>query len=89
MMDLFEQAKALLSKRRRAYLKTFRNPFGDEVLKDLARFCRADQTPFHPDQRKNDVMLGRHEVWMRIQRHLNLSDDELWALIAPESKEKT
>ncbi len=87
MIDLLQKAKDLLSRRRRAYASTFRGPVAEVVLKDLARFCRANQTPYHPDHRMNDILLGRHEVWMRIQQHLQLTDDELWALIAPESKE--
>lgn len=86
-MTVFDAAFNLLRNRRRAYSQVFRGPVGEVVLKDLALFCRADQTPFHPDQRKNDVMLGRHEVWMRIQRHLQLTDEELWALFAPNTKE--
>lgn len=85
--NLFDAARGLVSRRRTSYVMTFKNGPGFEVLEDLARFCRAGQTPFHPNQRLNDIMIGRHEVWMRIQQHLQLSDDELWALFAPKTKE--
>jgi hypothetical protein len=82
-MSLFDQARAYLSRRRTAYVKTFTGPFGGEVLEDLAKFCRATETTFHPDPRVHAVAEGRKEVWLRIQRHLQLSDDQLWALHAP------
>jgi hypothetical protein len=55
-------------------------PFGQEVLADLAKFCRAHETCFHPDARAHAVAEGRREVFLRIQRHLNLSDEQLWQL---------
>lgn len=70
-----------LARRRTAYIKTFlNNVFGQEVLEDLARFCRANQSTFHPDARAHAVAEGRREVWLRIQSHLQLSDEQLWQL---------
>jgi hypothetical protein len=77
---LFEQARSFLFRRRTAYVKTFLNPFGDEVLRDLAKFCRAHQTTFHLDPRAHALAEGRREVWLRIQQHLQLSEDELWRI---------
>lgn len=57
---------------------------------DLARFCRADQSTFHADARVHAVLEGRREVWLRIQEHLRLSDEELFTLYngqAPINKE--
>ena len=68
------------SRRRRAYAATFSGPQADIVLEDLARFCKAEQTPFHENQRLTDVMIGRQEVWLRIKNHLHLSDDEVYSL---------
>jgi hypothetical protein len=78
--NLFEQARSFLFRRRTAYVKTFLNPFGDEVLRDLAKFCRAHQTTFHLDPRAHALAEGRREVWLRIQQHLQLSEDELWRI---------
>lgn len=70
-----------LQRRRTAYVRTFlNNVFGQEVLTDLAKFCRANQSTFHPDARAHAVAEGRREVWLRIQQHLQLTDDELWAI---------
>lgn len=52
----------------------------DAVLKDLSIFCRAHQTSFHENQRMTDVLIGRQEVWLRIQTHLKLNEEELWGI---------
>lgn len=70
-----------LQRRRTAYVRTFlNNTFGQEVLTDLSKFCRATQSTFHPDARAHAVAEGRREVWLRIAQHLNLSDDQLWQI---------
>jgi hypothetical protein len=79
-MSLLDAAQNFLGRRRTAYVKTFQGPFGDEVLQDLAKFCRANQSTFHPDPRVHAVAEGRREVWLRIQQHLQLSDDQLWQI---------
>lgn len=49
-------------------------------LKDLANFCRADTTTYDPDPAVRDILLGRREVWLRIQQHLHLTSQQLVAL---------
>jgi thymidylate kinase len=77
-----EVAKRWLRGRRLSYLRVFarENLDAQAVLADLARFCRAHDTAFHPDARAHAVAEGRREVWLRIQRQLKLTDDELWEL---------
>jgi hypothetical protein len=82
---LIEQARNFLFRRRTAYVKTFLNPFGDEVLRDLAKFCRAHTSTFHPDPRVHALAEGRREVWLRISQHLQLSEDELWRIYGNQS----
>lgn len=79
-------AKDYLARRRTAYIKTFNGAFGEEVLNDLAKFCRATETTFHPDPRVHAVIEGRREVWLRIQQHLNLSDDDIWRIFAAKNR---
>lgn len=79
-MNLIDKARNFLFRRRTAYIKTFQGPFAEEVLADLARFCRANQTTFHSDPRVHAVAEGRREVWLRISQHLNLTDEQLWQL---------
>lgn len=80
-MNLLDTARNYLSRRRTAYVKTFlNNTFGQEVLQDLAKFCRAHESTFHTDARAHAVAEGRREVWLRIQKHLQLDDAQLWQL---------
>ena len=74
------EARQYLAKRRTAYVKTFDSPFGEEVIQDLAKFCRAHESTFHADPRVHAVAEGRREVWLRLQHHLQLTDEQLWKL---------
>lgn len=56
------------------------NQFTKDVLRDLARFCRAHRSTFHPDARVHAMLEGRREVWLRIVENLNLTEDELFEL---------
>lgn len=62
----------------RAYKLTFASPSGQEVLEDLATFCRANESCFHADPRMHAVAEGRREVWLRIQQHMNMTPDQLF-----------
>ena len=79
---MLEQAKQWLRNRSLAYQRIFlgHGTDTDLVLSDLAKFCRASETTFHADPRLSDVLIGRREVWMRIQMHLRLTDEQLWEL---------
>lgn len=85
-MNLIEKARDFLASRRQAYVKTFDGRHADTVLRDLAKFCRASESAFHPDARVHAVMEGRREVWLRIQNHLNLSDDQLMEIYGQKGK---
>jgi len=78
-----ESAKAYLEQRRLAYLRTFKAEDADTrvVLHDLARFCRAEESTFHPDARVSAQLDGRREVYLRIMQHLNLTEEQLWAAL--------
>ena len=73
-------AKQWLFQRKRAYQITFGRDVHKTVLRDLAEFCRAHENTFHPDPRVEARLDGRREVWLRIQQHLKLSEEELWEL---------
>lgn len=64
----------------RAYRIVFGGPAGQMVLQDLVMFCRAAETCFDADPRKHAVLEGRREVWLRIQQHMQLTPDQLYAL---------
>jgi len=81
--EIVQKQRQFLKGRAQAYRVTF-NPEGVQtrlVLMDLAKFCRAGDSTFHTDARVSALMEGRREVWLRIQQHLQLTDDELWGLL--------
>lgn len=65
-----------------AYLGVFIKdaPVVNDVLKDLAVFCRASDSTFNPDPRIHALLEGRREVWLHITKHLDLSSQALWEL---------
>lgn len=77
---MIDRVRSFLKGRRTSYTRTFSNPSGEDVLKDLAKFCRAHRSTFHEDARLHAVMEGRREVFLRIANHLQLSDEKLWEL---------
>jgi len=83
-----KDAKEFLRARQAAYTQVFDkdNQFTKAVMEDLAKFCRADQSTFHADQRIHAVLEGRREVWLRISHHINLGPDELWKLYGERGK---
>lgn len=78
--ELIEKARQWLFARRYAYRATFKGPLAETVLLDLAQFCRATRSTFHEDARAHAVAEGRREVWLRIQEHLRMTENDLWSL---------
>lgn len=68
-----------------AYRRVFDGPAVDDVLTDLADFCRAREAPFVPgDPMATGVLIGRQEVFHRVARYLNLPEETVWGLLAGE-----
>ncbi len=65
---------------RQAYRAAFTHPAGQTVLADLAKFCRANDSCYHNDARLHAVLEGRREVWLRIERHLRLNQEQLFTI---------
>ena len=75
--------KEFLAQRKLSYQLTFQQeqPANVDVLIDLARFCRANETCVVKGDRDSGLVLeGRREVWLRIQQHLGLTPEQLLAL---------
>ncbi len=54
---------------------------GDDARKDLAKFCRADESCAVPGNHdKTLILLGRQEVWLRMRQHWEKSPEELAVL---------
>lgn len=85
-MSMMEKAMSFLSGRQRAYKLTFGGVAGQTVLQDLAVFCRANESCFHPDARASALMEGRREVWLRIREHLDLTEEQLAELHIPQQR---
>ena len=77
MADAKNAAKGLIQNRQRAYQTTFRGPVAEVVLADLARFCRASETTFLPNDRAHAVLEGRREVWLRLMKYLHMTPEEI------------
>ncbi len=76
-MTWFMPAMDYFRSKGRAYKLAFSSPAGQEVLEDLATFCRANETCFNADPRMHAVAEGRREVWLRIQYHLGMTPEQL------------
>lgn len=75
--------RELVQTRKTAYQLTFQKdqPANVEVMIDLARFCRANETCVVKGDRDASLVLeGRREVWLRIQQHLGLTPEQLFSL---------
>lgn len=70
--------RAFLFRRRLAYVTTFQGEIPKIVLEDLSKFCRATDSTFNPDPYLAARLDGRREVWLRLQAHLNLTEEQLW-----------
>lgn len=65
-----------------AYRRVFAVPSADAVLADLGDFCRARSAPFVAgDPMATGVLIGRQEVFHRIARYSNLTEQEVWDLV--------
>jgi len=83
-MTVVDLVKRFLWGRQHNYKLVFNSPPGQAVLSDLARFCRANVSTFHANDRAHALAEGRREVWLRIANHLHMTPDELYRLVAGE-----
>ena len=87
---MFKAAKQrfldIIEPRVQAYKQTFRGVYAATVLRDLEKFCRGTETCFHPDARMHAVLEGRREVWLRIQKHLQLTPEQIFSLRLGETQ---
>lgn len=84
-MSAYSRAIDWLTTRARAYRQAFNpnSPVDAVVLADLASFCRANESCAVPgDHDRTMMLLGRQEVWLRIQQHINLTPEQLFALLS-------
>lgn len=85
-MFKWDRLRQYLTTRQFAYKRVFDNPNGEKVLADLANFCRAADSTFHENDRVAANLDGRREVFLRIQKHLQLSPDELFEIMTGQAE---
>ena len=83
---MLDAVKDFLNTRGQAYRKTFSGVYGERVLADLSGFCRANESTFVPDPRAEGILQGRREVWIRISKHLNLSETQIHSYFNPQGE---
>lgn len=74
------EAYEFLRTRKRNYHLALGSIPGQEVLRDLAKFCFANDSTYSVHPHEQALNEGRRQVWLRIQLHLNLTPDHLYAL---------
>jgi len=89
MNEIVERALEFLRHRADDYRTVFlgHGAATDRVLADLAKFCRAHESTFHVEHTVSDRLDGRREVWLRIERYLELNEEQLWQLYGNKSIE--
>jgi hypothetical protein len=85
-----ERLRAYYQRRQIAYAQVFKtpSPYVDEVMKDLAKFCRAHESTFHKDPQISAVLEGRREVFLRIQENLKLNLEDIYRLHFANEREE-
>lgn len=83
--DMSDALQSFIRRRKGAYTAVFGgNASPDDVqfvMLDLAHFCRAFRPTFHPTNQKiQDALEGRREVYQRIMDFTRLSSDTLFVL---------
>lgn len=80
----FDDALSFFSLKKRHYQLVFNKsqPSDMIVLADLAKFCRAGESTFHPDPRIAANLDGRREVFLHIAQFLNLPVEQIVQLHA-------
>lgn len=65
-------------KLRRHFQDLFKDGRGNAVLVHLASFCGALRSSFRSDPLEMARLEGRREVWLELQKNLNLTEQDLY-----------
>lgn len=87
-MASFAEKLGYIADEKKCFNLTFSktNPADVRVLARLARFCRADESCVIPGDRDKTLLLeGRREVWLLINHFIELSPEQLLALLDARS----
>lgn len=81
------EAERILRERKRAYGLAHRHPEIQTMLQDLAAFCHMHEPggvaekSENVDVNRTMILIGRQQVFARIQKTLNLSVGDLYLII--------
>jgi hypothetical protein len=79
--ELIQRTKLFLKDRKIAYSLSFSQPAGQIVLGDLIKWSRWIDGPRDGlNEAQTQRILGRQDVIRRINQHMNLTTDQLYAL---------
>ena len=79
--ELVYKTRLFLKDRKLAYCLSFSQPAGQIVYGDLIKFSRWVDGPRDGlNEPQTQRILGRQDVIRRIQQHMNLTTDQLYAL---------
>lgn len=70
----------LLRERKRGYQLWFGSRAGHAVLQDLLGFSKFLEGPARPSNEETWRLIGRQDMVRRIQQHLHLTPEQLFAL---------
>lgn len=70
-----------LGSRSKAYKHVFLgNGYGELVMQDMMRHCHATDTTFDPNPQVQAFKEGQRDAWLRIERHLHLTPEQLFII---------
>lgn len=76
-----DQAMEVIRRRSTDYKLSLNAPGVQAMLKDLAEFCRAVRIEqVEMSDTRLAILVGRQQVWERIQHHFNLTTQELYLI---------
>jgi len=79
-----EKVKEYINRRALAYKRVFADPNKSEdvkvVMEDLAFWSRAFETTWDANSKKQDLLEGRRETYLRIAKQTHLSFDQLFKI---------
>lgn len=75
------------SNNRRLYKQVFETPQGQDVLKDLAKFCHMQSPSYTPgDPHGTAYKEGMRRVFLRISNYLNMDEVEIQKMFKENSE---
>lgn len=86
-MEFMDKVLSFLQRRRTNFRLTYMSPAGRQALADLKDFCCVSSTTaVSNDPIQMAIREGRRQVWLRIERAINLTAEEQLAISSEKDK---